>query len=67
MAEQVVKGITMSLGRKIRDKVQAFKGWVRQRLGRATGNQRQQAGGRNDRVIGNLRQAGGKVKDAFRR
>jgi uncharacterized protein YjbJ (UPF0337 family) len=57
----------MSLGRKIRDKAQAIKGWVRQRLGRATGNQRQQAEGKSDRVVGNLKQAGGKVKDAFKR
>ncbi|MGN9837194.1 CsbD family protein [Nonomuraea sp. H19] len=57
----------MSLGRKIRDKAQAVKGWARQRLGRATGNQRQQAAGKSDRVAGNLRQAGGKVKDAFKR
>ncbi|MEV1171423.1 CsbD family protein [Nonomuraea sp. NPDC049784] len=57
----------MSLGRKIRDKAQAVKGWVRQRLGRATGNPRQQAEGKSDRLAGNLRQAGGKVKDAFKR
>ncbi|MEU4580188.1 CsbD family protein [Nonomuraea sp. NPDC023979] len=57
----------MSLGRKIRDKAQAVKGWARQSLGRATGNQRLQAEGKSDRVAGNLRQAGGKVKDAFKR
>jgi uncharacterized protein YjbJ (UPF0337 family) len=57
----------MSLGRKIRDRAQAVKGWVRQRLGRATGNQRLQVEGKTDRVVGNLRQAGGKVKDAFKR
>lgn len=57
----------MSLGRKIRDKAQVVKGWARQRYGRATGNQRQQSEGKSDRVAGNLRQAGGKVKDAFKR
>ncbi|MEU7744321.1 CsbD family protein [Nonomuraea sp. NPDC049158] len=57
----------MGLGRKIRDKAQAVKGWARQRLGRATGNQRLQAAGKTDRVVGNLKQAGRKVKDAFKR
>ncbi|MEU4235153.1 CsbD family protein [Nonomuraea sp. NPDC026600] len=57
----------MSLGRKIRDKAQVVKGWARQRLGRATGNKRLQAAGKTDRVVGNLKQAGGKAKDAFKR
>ncbi|WP_424534289.1 CsbD family protein [Sphaerisporangium viridialbum] len=57
----------MSLSRKIRDKAQAVRGWARQRLGRATGNQRLQGAGKSDRVVGNLKQAGGKVKDAFKR
>ncbi|MBT2235791.1 CsbD family protein [Nonomuraea sp. NEAU-A123] len=57
----------MSLGRKIRDRAQVVKGWARQRLGRATGNQRLQAEGKTDRVVGNLKQAGGKAKDAFKR
>ncbi|MEV5503610.1 CsbD family protein [Nonomuraea fuscirosea] len=57
----------MSLGKKIRDKAQAVKGWARQRYGRATGNERLQAEGRTDRVVGNLKQAGGKVNDAFKR
>jgi uncharacterized protein YjbJ (UPF0337 family) len=57
----------MSRGRKITGKAQAIKGWVRQRLGRATGNRRLQAEGKTDRVVGNLKQAGGKVKNAFKR
>jgi uncharacterized protein YjbJ (UPF0337 family) len=57
----------MSLSRKIRDKAQAIRGWARQRLGRATGNQRLQSSGKSDRVVGNLKQAGGKVRDAFKR
>ena len=57
----------MSLGRKIRDKAQAVKGWARQRLGRVTGNQRLQVAGKTDRVVGNLKQSGGKFKDAFKR
>ncbi|MEU7838376.1 MULTISPECIES: CsbD family protein [unclassified Nonomuraea] len=56
----------MSLGTKIRDKAQVVKGWARQRLGRATDNQRLQAEGKTDRVMGNLKQAGGKAKDAFK-
>ncbi|MEV4117125.1 CsbD family protein [Nonomuraea sp. NPDC049695] len=57
----------MRLGRKIRDKAQAVKAWTRQRLGRVTGNQHQQVAGKTDRVVGNLKQACGKVKDAFKR
>lgn len=57
----------MSFGKKIRDKAQVVKGWARQRLGRATGNQRLQSEGKTDRVVGNLKQALGKARDAFKR
>ncbi|MEV0386726.1 CsbD family protein [Nonomuraea sp. NPDC050643] len=57
----------MSLRWEIKNKVQALKGWARQRFGRATGNRRQQAEGKTDRIAGNLKQAGGKAGDAFKR
>jgi uncharacterized protein YjbJ (UPF0337 family) len=57
----------MSLIRKIRDKAQALQGSAKQRLGRSTGNQRLETEGKTDRVLGNLKQSGTKVKDAFKR
>ncbi|WP_327590201.1 CsbD family protein [Nonomuraea sp. NBC_00507] len=54
----------MSVRWEINNKVQALKGWVRQRLGRATGNQRHQAAGKTDRVVGHLEQPDGRVNDA---
>jgi uncharacterized protein YjbJ (UPF0337 family) len=57
----------MSLSSKIRDKTQVIKGWARQHLGRATGNRRQQVAGGSDQVMGNMKQSGRKVKDAFKR
>ncbi|MEV4015124.1 CsbD family protein [Nonomuraea angiospora] len=57
----------MSLRWEISNKVQNLKGWARQRLGRVTGNRRQQIAGKSDRVAGKLKQAGGKARDAFKR
>ncbi|MEV0148973.1 MULTISPECIES: CsbD family protein [unclassified Nonomuraea] len=57
----------MSMRWEIGNKLQALKGWARQRLGRTTGDRSRQSAGRADRVAGNLKQAGGKIKDAFRR
>ncbi|MEV5897613.1 CsbD family protein [Nonomuraea fuscirosea] len=56
----------MSLRWEISNKVQALKGWARQCFGRVTGNRRQQIAGKSDRVAGNLKQAGGKARDAFK-
>ncbi|MGI5290977.1 CsbD family protein [Nonomuraea polychroma] len=57
----------MSLRWEISNKVQVLKGWARQRFGRVTGNRRQQIAGKSDRVAGNLKQAGRKARDAFKR
>lgn len=57
----------MSLNKKIRDKVQVITGWAKQRFGRATGNRRLETEGKSDRVLGNLKQSGENVKDAFKR
>ncbi|RPE47031.1 CsbD-like protein [Streptomyces sp. Ag109_O5-1] len=56
----------MSIGKKIAHKAEAMKGGAKKTTGRATGNQRLQAEGRGDQVKGNLKQAGIKIKDAFK-
>ncbi|QEV18172.1 MULTISPECIES: CsbD family protein [Streptomyces] len=57
----------MNAGNTLRNKAQAFKGRITERIGRNTRNKRMQREGRTDRVSGNLKQSGGKAKDAFRR
>ena len=57
----------MSTEDKARNKVQETKGSVKETVGRATGNRDLQAEGSTDKAAGNLKQAGEKVKDAFKR
>ncbi|MCD9875393.1 MULTISPECIES: CsbD family protein [Streptomyces] len=57
----------MTVGRTIRHRTQAWKGRITERIGRTTRNRRLQRRGRTDQVSGNLKQAGDKAKDAFRR
>lgn len=57
----------MSFEQKIRNTAQELKGRITQGIGRATRNTRLKRRGRTDRVVGNLKQSGGKAKDAFRR
>ncbi len=56
----------MSFADKFRDKVQVLRGRIKRNTGEVTGSGRLQAEGRADEVMGNLKQAGEKVKDAFR-
>jgi uncharacterized protein YjbJ (UPF0337 family) len=56
----------VSFADKFRDKVQVLRGRVKRNTGEVTGNRRLQAEGSADEVMGNLKQAGEKVKDAFR-
>ena len=56
----------MSFADKFRDKVQVLRGRVKRNTGEVIGNPRLQAEGSADEVMGNLKQAGEKVKDAFR-
>jgi uncharacterized protein YjbJ (UPF0337 family) len=51
---------------KIRDKAQELSGEAKEKAGEATGNEQLQAEGQADQVKGNLKQAGEKVKDAFK-
>ena len=56
----------MSIAKKIAHKAEAVKGGAKKIVGRVTGNRRLQAEGRADQVKGNLKQAGAKIKDAFK-
>jgi uncharacterized protein YjbJ (UPF0337 family) len=56
----------MSIAKKIAHKAEAVKGRAKKTLGRVTGSRRLQAEGRGDQAKGNLKQAGAKIKDAFK-
>ena len=56
----------MSSDRKVDNKTQELKGKVKEATGRAVGNERLEAEGKKDQTVGNLKNAGEKVKDAFR-
>ena len=56
----------MSVGKKFAHKVEAARGSVKKVVGRATGNTRLRAEGRAGQVKGNTKQAGDKIKDAFK-
>jgi uncharacterized protein YjbJ (UPF0337 family) len=51
---------------KTRNAAQKAKGQVKEAAGRVTGDERLEAEGRADKTKANLKQAGEKVKDAFR-
>jgi uncharacterized protein YjbJ (UPF0337 family) len=52
---------------KAKDKVQAAKGHVKEGTGKALDDPVLEGEGKGDKVAGNLKQAGEKVKDAFRK
>jgi uncharacterized protein YjbJ (UPF0337 family) len=56
----------MSIAKKIAHKAEAVKGGAKKTAGEATDNPRLEAEGRGDQTKGNLKQAGAKVKDAFK-
>ena len=56
----------MSIGKKIAHKAEAARGTVKKVLGRATRNNRLKVEGRIDQAKGNTKQAGAKMKDAFK-
>jgi uncharacterized protein YjbJ (UPF0337 family) len=60
------KEAVVSLANKIRNKAQELRGRGKWKTGEVTGDWRLQVEGRVDEVIANLKQAGEKVKDAFR-
>ena len=51
---------------KTRNATQKLKGRLKETAGRITGDRRLEAEGRSDKTSANLKQAGEKVKDAFR-
>ena len=56
----------MSIGRKLAHKADAIKGATKKYVGRATGNTRLRTEGRAEQAKANAKQAGAKVKDAFK-
>lgn len=56
----------MGLLDKAKDKAQSLKGDVKEKVGDATNDESLQAEGKKDQVVGDLKGAGEKVKDAFR-
>lgn len=57
----------MSLRDTIRNAAKKLVGRAREITGKATGNDKLEAEGRSDQVKADLKQAVGKVKDAFRK
>lgn len=57
----------MATVNKAKNKVQETKGHAKEAAGKATNDKRLQAEGKGDRAAGNLKQAGEKVKDAFKK
>ena len=51
---------------KAKNEAEIAKGKVKEGVGDATDNERLQAEGETDQASGNMKQAGEKVKDAFR-
>ena len=56
----------MSSDDKIEHKGQELKGKAKEALGDATNNKEWQAEGRKDQTMGSLKNAGEKIKDAFK-
>jgi uncharacterized protein YjbJ (UPF0337 family) len=56
----------VSIARKLAHTAGALKGSAMKAAGGATGSRRLRAEGRGDQVKGDIKQAGAKVKDAFR-
>jgi len=60
-------GSAMGLDDKIRNETEEVAGEVKEGVGKATGDEHLEAEGKGDQVKANLKQAGEKIKDAFRR
>ncbi|GAA2709920.1 CsbD family protein [Micromonospora olivasterospora] len=56
----------MGIDDKIANASEDAAGKLKEGAGRATDNERLEAEGRNDQAAANLKQAGEKIKDAFR-
>ncbi len=56
----------MGMDDKIENKSEEVGGQVKEGVGRATGDERLEAEGKADQTSSNLKQAGEKIKDAFK-
>lgn len=61
-----LKGTAMGLMDKAKDQAEIAKGKAKEGAGDATDNERLEAEGQADQGSGNVKQAGEKIKDAFR-
>jgi uncharacterized protein YjbJ (UPF0337 family) len=61
------KGACVSATYKAKDKVQAAKGKVKKGTGKALDDKYLEGEGKSEELKGNLKQAGEKVKDAFKK
>jgi uncharacterized protein YjbJ (UPF0337 family) len=57
----------MSKKKKAKNATQVVKGKVEEAAGKATGDERLEQDGRDDQMMGNLKQAGEKLKDAVKK
>lgn len=57
----------MSASDKVKNKLQSTKGEIKEAAGKATNDRSLEAEGKRDEVSGNMRQAGEKIKDAFKK
>ncbi|QIK84654.1 CsbD family protein [Sanguibacter sp. HDW7] len=57
----------MGIDDKIKNAAQGVEGDIKAAAGRATGDEKLEAEGRKEQIVSDLKQAGEKVKDAFRR
>lgn len=56
----------MSTADKAENKVEELKGKAQEGVGKATGDEKLEAEGKGNQVKGNIKQAGEKIKDAFK-
>jgi uncharacterized protein YjbJ (UPF0337 family) len=59
--------LSMGVADKARDKAEVAKGHVKEGAGKAAGDPVLETEGKGDKISGDLKQAGEKVKDAFKR
>lgn len=52
---------------KLKNKKDEAKGTAKENLGKATGDEQMEQEGKSDKAVSNLKQAGEKVKDAFKK
>ena len=57
----------MGLDDKLRNKKDETKGAAKEHLGQATDNEQMEREGRTEQTVSNVKQAGEKAKDAFRK